>query len=1069
MAVSRVDEPDDAAAQASDPAAAPAIDVAAAPATGATAVAPPRRARTWRTWAGLLAGLVAVLTALSLPFAPVRMSTPEVTWPQVPGQPVSTMLELTSQRPVTLDVAFSCATVRAAAATGAGFVLSTVRPESARAESEGLLVSARDGSLRIASVGEVLLEEPVRTGTCSYALHADGAGLTVTRDGTEVGRVPADSLPGIDVLTTSLTTVSAAAGEELSVRVGVDDQFSTSPTAVKTVLSLVSTLAALLCMVWLWGERDRPARRRAARRRSWGPLTWVRRLVDLLVVAVVLLWTLITPMTGDDGYYAAMARNSTLEGYVGNYYQLLNQSFTPFTWFYRLLGWWDQWVGPAPALLRVPALVAGLLTYAIAARLVSSVPSVGQRARTLVHALLAVAFLVWWLPYDMGLRPEAMVALAGAAALLAVLTAVRRESLGWAGVAVLVAGIGFVCHPTGFVALAPLLAGAPRLARLVRSGRPLRTLTRLVCLVAPGAIAGVIAFSDGSLRDFVRGQEIFLSIQAQEGWTDEITRYGLLLGDGFMGAYAKRLPVLLTILALGGWLLIAAALRGRGRPLPVVLHLSGVSFGLSLLLLWLTPSKWSFHFGSLAGVGAVFLTLLLAGLPRLVGQATRGRVPSPVVAVAAGVAGVIAVALSFAGPNSWPSSWMLGVPQADVRPSLLGVPLGSLAVWLLLLVLFTLLAVLVRRRSARRSGGDRSAVAGRTWREGVVRVVPVLLAAALLVDGSYLVGSFAFGAIRPQASWSPWGDTLRDPLADDCHASSGFQVLDDAGARPLATVPGGAAPAADPAQPAAFAPGGWYGGVPPASTAGTIWGSLRAPTFNAATGSFTTDWFALPDLDPATGAVVLTAAGDLAAGNGLVAEYGRSGPGGVQVLDDDDQDLADGMDSPYWRSLVLDPPAAGADAVRLVATDGTTQSGGWLAFSAPSAQDWVSVQQLLGGDEPVGVAWQISLLFPCQRQPRVQYGITEPVEYGVLYGGTTAAALSDATWLVDRGGLYAPVLREASVTGLPTRLPGAARVQDVEVFRFENPYPDDAYRLDRVTTTVSGWATPPGWGDRPAR
>jgi hypothetical protein len=162
VAVSRVDEPDD----------------AAAPATGATAVAPPRRARTWRTWAGLLAGLVAVLTALSLPFAPVRMSTPEVTWPQVPSQPVSTMLELTSQRPVTLDVVFSCATVRAAAATGGGFVLSTVRPESARAESEGLLVSARDGDLRIASVGEVLLQEPVRTDTCTYALHADGAGPT---------------------------------------------------------------------------------------------------------------------------------------------------------------------------------------------------------------------------------------------------------------------------------------------------------------------------------------------------------------------------------------------------------------------------------------------------------------------------------------------------------------------------------------------------------------------------------------------------------------------------------------------------------------------------------------------------------------------------------------------------------------------------------------------------------------------------------------------------------------------------------------------------------------------------
>ena len=1069
MATARVDERD---------------DTGSPSAAGASAVGPDRP-RTWRTWAGLLAGLVAVLTALSLPFAPVRMSTPEVSWPQVPGQPVSTMLELTSQEPVTLDVAFTCATARAAAATGSGFVLSTVRPESARAQAEGLLISARDGDLRIAAMDEVLLQEPLRDGDCSYALHADGAGLTVSRDGVVVGEASAEQLPGVDVLATSLTALSAADGEDLSVRIGVDDQFSTSPTALKTALSLLCLLAALLSLLWLWGEGTGPARRRAVRGRSWGPLTWVRRLVDVLVVAVVLLWTLITPMTGDDGYYAAMARNSPLEGYVGNYYQLLNQSFTPFTWFYRLLGWWDQWVGPAPALLRVPALVAGLLTYAMAARLVATVPAVGQRARTLVHGLLAVVFLVWWLPYDMGLRPEAMVAAAGMGALLAVLTAVRRDSLGWAGVAVLVAAVGFVCHPTGFVALAPLLAGLPRLTRLVRSGRALHTLTRVVCLVGPGAVAGVIAFSDGSLRDFLRGQEIFLAAQAQENWTDEIARYGLLLGDGFMGAYAKRLPVLLTILALGGWLLLAAALRGRGRPLPLVLHLSAVSFGLSLLLLWLTPSKWSFHFGSLAGVGAVFLTLLLAGLPRLVRQATPGRSPSPVVALCAGAAGVIAVALSFVGPNSWPSSWMLGVPQADVPPRPWGVPLGSPAGWLLLLGLLTGALWLVQRRRARRADPARP---GATWRTGVLRALPLMVVAALLVDAGYLVGSFGFAAVRPQASWSPWGDTLRDPFAEDCHASSGFQVLDDAGARPLTELPGGGAPAADPAEPAAFAAGGWYGGVPPASTAGPIWGSLQAPAFNTATGSFTTGWYELPTVDESRG-VVLTAAGNLGAGNTLVAEYGRSGSDGVEVLHSEVPD--DGVDSPFWRSLQLDPsasaeaqaeadaeagPAAGAaapgaeaDVVRLVASDGTTEGGGWLAFSAPSLQDWVPVQQLLGGAGPVGVAWQIALLFPCQRQPRVQSGITEPVDSGVLYGGSPIGALGDATWLVDRGGIYAPVLREASVTALPTRLPGASRVQDVHVFRFENPYPDDGYRLDRATTTVSGWSPPPGWGDRPAR
>jgi hypothetical protein len=211
-------------------------------------------------------------------------------------------------------------------------------------------------------------------------------------------------------------------------------------------------------------------------------------------------------------------------------------------------------------------------------------------------------------------------------------------------------------------------------------------------------------------------------------------------------------------------------------------------------------------------------------------------------------------------------------------------------------------------------------------------------------------------------------------------------------------------------------------------------------------------------------------AGNLGPGNGLVAQYGRSGPDGVQVVAE--QDLADGIDSPYWRTRQLDPrisDRAGADAVRLVARDGTTASGGWLAFSEPALRDWMSVEDHLRGDQPVAVAWQIALLFPCQEQPRVQYGITQPVDSGILYGPSLPTALGDATWLVDRGGLYAPVLREASVTALPTALPGARRVRDVQVYRFENPYPDHRYVLTPRTTTVSGWAAPPGWGDRPAR
>ena len=83
---------------------------------------------------------------------------------------------------------------------------------------------------------------------------------------------------------------------------------------------------------------------------------------------VIGFWTLVAPATDDDGYYAAMARNSRISGAVGNYYQLYDQNFTPFTWFYYVLGWWQGVVGDAPVLQRLLAVAFGLLTWVLLRR-----------------------------------------------------------------------------------------------------------------------------------------------------------------------------------------------------------------------------------------------------------------------------------------------------------------------------------------------------------------------------------------------------------------------------------------------------------------------------------------------------------------------------------------------------------------------------------------------------------------------------------------------------------------------------------------------------------------------------
>jgi hypothetical protein len=384
----------------------------------------------------------------------------------------------------------------------------------------------------------------------------------------------------------------------------------------------------------------------------------------------------IAPMTDDDGYYTAMARNSGSEGYVGNYYQLLNQSFTPFTWFYRLLGAWESLVGSSQVLLRIPALIAGLATWALLRRFTTRAQVFPESVRSskwgpgIVATTLAVTFLAWWLPYDMGVRPEGIVALLSTAVLVLVQTALRTQSLLHVGLASALAGLSVVCHPTGFVALAPLLAALPSLWSFIRDDDRSTTLRNVVVVIAPAGLASAVAFADGSLRDFLHGQELFLSRFAQSHWYDELNRYGLLLATDPQGNFAKRAAVLLGLICLFWFALVVTASRSRGVRLSPALQLTGVSLALALILFWVTPSKWSHHFGSLAGLGPVFLTVFLISVPSVVLGLTAGKRLSRPMTLTIAFTAIVVFSLSFHGPNSWAYSWLLGVPYAGLSLAL---------------------------------------------------------------------------------------------------------------------------------------------------------------------------------------------------------------------------------------------------------------------------------------------------------------------------------------------------------------------------------------------------------------
>ena len=159
-----------------------------------------------------------------------------------------------------------------------------------------------------------------------------------------------------------------------------------------------------------------------------------------MVPVTVIGWLFVAPATDDDGWFATQARNAAHSGDVGNYYQLYDQSFTPFTWSYQALAWWQQLAGYAPVPQRIPALVCGLLELAGAAPVRGSLRWPPRRGPATAGRggpppCSAVRLLAWWLPYGMGVRPEAVVALCAAATLLAVLVAGRRRPAGAAWLA----------------------------------------------------------------------------------------------------------------------------------------------------------------------------------------------------------------------------------------------------------------------------------------------------------------------------------------------------------------------------------------------------------------------------------------------------------------------------------------------------------------------------------------------------------------------------------------------------------------------------------------------------------
>lgn len=1055
----------------------------------------PVRSRSRAPVVAVVAGLVALVGAVLLPIAPVSMSVPEVRWPADPRDPAPTMLMLTAYEPVDIEARFSCRAARAAAATPDRVVLSTMGPTSPDAGAEALTVRARDGGVTVRSGGENLFTGPLPPGDCRVVVGGDAAAMHVVVDGVTVSTTPSRmpepdpdvlpesepdlapiaALPEVDALRTSLPALPDATPDDLSVRMTVDDVFNHSPAPLKwaligTILAALAVGAVAMTVTALGRTRAdrRPAETGALARwlsRAWGRVRRLRpRVVDALVAATLLAWLFLAPLTDDDGYYSAMAANVPFSGYVPNYYQLDNQGFTPFSWPYYALSWWQETFGVAPTVLRIPALVLGLGTWFLVrsfvarTRLLGEGTRQGRWAHAAAQLAAGAAFLAWWLPYNMGVRPEPVVAFFAVATLVAVVEGIERRRPALVGLAVGIGSAGLMAAPTGFVALAPLVAAAPVVWRWFRQGPGgwWAVAGRWVLVLAPAAVGSLLGFGDGAYRDFVRSQEIFAPIQRAATWYQEITRYGALLTtDSHFGSYARRAAVLLCLLMLVWFLVLVVAARARDLVVPFRLPFAGWTAILAFVLLLPTPSVPTHHFGALAGLGAVFLALVLVDGPPLLARLDRERPVPQAALAAAALSAVLVFALAGHGRDMWPYDWGLGMPAYGDFPSVRGIEFDQPLWWALALAV---VAVAVAAAAGRRAPG---------WRRLALGVAtPVMAVVFLLTFTAWMVGDFARAAVLTSSTWSPQVDAWTDPGATRSGVAHQIDVLDPVGARAL---PPATPPGSDPGTPAAagtepFVPGAYLPTSPPPAGLPPdvpVFGSFLVPASGANAdsrrGTFATDWYRLPPASPDAGLAV-SVSGRLGDGVSLRAEYGRADAAGFAPVGS--RPIGDPDSSVEWRTVPLVDEAApppGAEVVRLVAVDDSTTTGGWLAFTGPTVRRWIPLPEFLPADRAVGVAWQMKSLFPGVRQPRQQSGITEPASGAIAYGETPRDALADWTFEPERGGLLGHTHREADVTRLTTRFRDAGdEVDDLWVLAYRQPYPSDGYALLPRRETVSG-------------
>jgi arabinosyltransferase C len=1006
-------------------------------------------------------GLLSALCALAFPFLPVVQDTAEVVWP-TGSDTRSVNAPLTGYWAQDLRAELPCAAIRSVDARtgGPGLLFATVpdgRTDPKSGNGVGMQLRVDNGVLIASSQGQQIAQQPLPAEKCDVELDVDAKQMTLAVAGTPVFHADGDVRPRVVGIYSSInSSKDPIAG--LHVSVVPDTRYQTSPTALKITVGVLAVLSLIGCMIAVW-RRDSGFARRAPR---WAPVGWWRlTLRDATVIAALGAWVFIGPVTSDDGYILTMARVTEQTGFLTNYQRWFGVAEAPFGWFYHLFELMAH-VSVVPPWIRLPSFLLGVLSWLLISREV--MPRLGAQVRTSRPASWAAAtvFLVWWMPYNNGVRPEPVAALGSLLAICAVeRTLVTRRLLPLC-LGLTAAGFTLAATPTGLIAVAPFLVAARPLFKLVRQrANENGWLPVLAPVAAAGLLVLVVVFADQTFATVQEATRIRTQVGPNLSWFQELARYQLLFADLPDGSAPRRFPVLLIVLCTATCLVMLLR-RGRiqGASLGPARRLIGTT-ALFFLLLALTPTKWTHHFGAFAAVGASMAALTALATSSTVLRSKRNR--------AAFLAGLLVVgALAATGPNTYWFVSRLGVQWTNVAPSIGGIGLSTI---LLVAAAIAGIYAFVENVRAHRPTASPPVQEGRlrALRLGSLSLVVVcgLVAGGEFVTMAWAIhnqaGSYSLGAanighlfgkscnlsdhvmverdaatsiLRPQAEQRtvadetkpPANSPLPDPDHDNGRVQTGFHTRPVDDKDPLAEPPHGFTPE----------------NVP-------MWSSYLDPETRA--GRLRSDWYALTE-KPADGQVVVAAAGASRRPTSVSLEYGVNTPEGVKILRSQFV-LPPGSGTNGWNDTRINlrdlPPETNALRINIVDNDLTED--GWIAASAPRVPTFTTLTDKIG-TKPVYIDWPASFVYPCAQPVTSHDGISQVPEYRITAGGLA----DEAEWASSTNGGPIGWLEElAEEPEVPSYLIGQPSQSWGQLLQIE-PFTEGI-----APTVIHGEKTVPGW------